>query len=1040
MPSIDYAVEVLTGTATTDANTGLKSGTFGWITGQPSGGMSWGGNEVQSGTISIYAPGAAASSDHNFYTDFILKNGLSKCGRRVSIERTGDYGTLSGFNFTIINDDFWKTLETNDVPLTKRVVIFYVVIGNVFYQVWKGEIVNNPYDETNYKFVCKGNLSKHKNLPPIVIDDTTFPNADSEVKGDIIPVCIGDVPRAILKKVSADGDYATLASFNGIEYQTAAALGISNNPGSIAIINGNHIIAANELDGRYLFVASGQNADKERGIRINFNGATVAGITNIFLKEAFDVQEVDFSNLYAYKTGEATTSANTWMFRVAGSSFEGVVSTLPIEEFKKNDDYAILEEYDKNTDSYRDVSRFIFDNYSQSSGNTGNFANGMPGMAIRTLNKTRANGFSYYERIQISRVSPFRMIRTRSSDRIGAGGVNLAVKTVNMKRNDNWSANVSNVFVSTSFSGYIDYQLPSNSLDILENAVSMFVGIDYSMINNSVSDRALIAVRVDVFDQYGRLIDLSQANQPGTAWAATGGGVAAENLLPDDYYFSIDDLNGETSDFSIGVSVRSTLQLDSTILDYIKDNSTNNRIRVTISVSNEAPASTVVDVDLTLKQIGIFVEKKIELNDLNLYTAVKGENTGSDETRSVYHALKHIAEDYDGIASADIDYGNLANVRGNALFFDNFWHVGRQIVNKKNSMKYIQQLCKHSMVCAFTNRLGKLAFSAWLDDTTVTATHDASKVVRGSITKYEKTPAQSVFNDFYIRYGINPGSGDFDKAFQITNADLPQFPTNTEDAIGANAASGQKDVLVTDGTLFGVEDIVTIADDSISERGVISSIATNTITMVANLKNSYTTAANGYVTGRWEEYASGLPGNAYAEAKTIWDQAKSGYDQVKSIQEFPKELAELPWYTDHSLFNTDKPWVTGTEATDEPWFTGTGATAWKFLKQVADWCTRQKNNVEYSLPITAGNIEIDLLDRVSFVDAVYTDSVTLSGWLSRVEINPSNDSITVKNTLEPTDWQDVLSAGNIVETGSASDTITESGAQPDTITETGFDP
>jgi hypothetical protein len=77
--------------------------------------------------------------------------------------------------------------------------------------------------------------------------------------------------------------------------------------------------------------------------------------------------------------------------------------------------------------------------------------------------------------------------------------------------------------------------------------------------------------------------------------------------------------------------------------------------------------------------------------------------------------------------------------------------------------------------------------------------------------------------------------------------------SDVESALTANAASGQKDVAVTDASLFAASDPVVISDDNASENNAIASIAGNTLTMTTNLANTYTTAANGKV-NRKEDY------------------------------------------------------------------------------------------------------------------------------------------------------------------------------------------
>ena len=65
--------------------------------------------------------------------------------------------------------------------------------------------------------------------------------------------------------------------------------------------------------------------------------------------------------------------------------------------------------------------------------------------------------------------------------------------------------------------------------------------------------------------------------------------------------------------------------------------------------------------------------------------------------------------------------------------------------------------------------------------------------------------------------------------------------------LSADASSGQKNVVVKDGSLFSAGKSVVIKDDSHSETNTVSSVAGNTVTMQNNLANTYTTSANGFV-------------------------------------------------------------------------------------------------------------------------------------------------------------------------------------------------
>jgi len=76
-----------------------------------------------------------------------------------------------------------------------------------------------------------------------------------------------------------------------------------------------------------------------------------------------------------------------------------------------------------------------------------------------------------------------------------------------------------------------------------------------------------------------------------------------------------------------------------------------------------------------------------------------------------------------------------------------------------------------------------------------------------------------------------------------------QEDSSSQSDLISDAASGQKDVVVVDASIFSVGDFVWIKDDNVGEYNEVSAVntVTNTLTMVNNLANTYTVAANGKV-------------------------------------------------------------------------------------------------------------------------------------------------------------------------------------------------
>jgi len=129
-------------------------------------------------------------------------------------------------------------------------------------------------------------------------------------------------------------------------------------------------------------------------------------------------------------------------------------------------------------------------------------------------------------------------------------------------------------------------------------------------------------------------------------------------------------------------------------------------------------------------------------------------------------------------------------------------------------------------------------------------------IIEPKQTQYFKMNIEFLPNtsgEFYIEaIGDKEGYGLLDPWWNAS-WDYRKSITIDHDRVGiisdlaSNASSDQADVVVDDGSLFSVDDVVVIKDDSNDEIKTVSSISSNTLTMTANLTYSYTTAANAFV-------------------------------------------------------------------------------------------------------------------------------------------------------------------------------------------------
>ena len=101
---------------------------------------------------------------------------------------------------------------------------------------------------------------------------------------------------------------------------------------------------------------------------------------------------------------------------------------------------------------------------------------------------------------------------------------------------------------------------------------------------------------------------------------------------------------------------------------------------------------------------------------------------------------------------------------------------------------------------------------------------------------------------------------------------------------------------------------------------------------------------------------------------------------------------------------------------------------------MAEWCTRQKEIVTYKLPLSAANLVLELVDHLTFSDAIYTSNTARPGWITYIEVDIKNDQIMLEVTLNPAE---LAFDAVIIERGIYLniDTYTEGIVQPDTFSE-----
>lgn len=701
-----------------------------------------------------------------WYQDQLTMNGLGKASRRVDLEMTGGYGTLSGFSFTVSNNmvagstnPIWHTLAANDVYLTNKVINVYIVLDDLFYKTWSGVVDNTTYNETDFKFNCKANYKKvHKTLPPNTFNSIDYPNTVDDVSDEAVPICFGDVEYAKTFNVSGDPQFQTLyfdSDKTGIGllsnfYQIVGGIPWLeiNSPGLYGTSNA---FEADQFKDMYLFVLSGENADTSKGIRILTNGATDSGDDTLLqLSERLIGFDASVNGLGG-SNDRSTNRDKLWYFAIADLSTTNIVSNDEISEFKTDDtERALAWYYNKDTNDYEDIK------FALNGNNTSN-ANYYNNATINILsNKITKDG-------EIDIIYPIPMNVISAYPAI-VGSVTFDSNFENLTDFDRTTyQNVS----SSGNNSSIRYNITLNTDELKKDFSELYFGIDIDVV---VQNGLQIATQISPRNIYGGYH--GEITQP---YYLPYTGVINANLLPNEYYRNNGNDNNERSSFIggdlSGTPFKELMLLDSSVYDHFKNGLLTDSLLLALDFDTSNP------FDINIKQFGFFGIKTLDVTSDNVFTRVSGEllSDGTTQTFGVYETFRRMLEDYDGIDTSDIEYGNLPTKR---QYYK--WNVSKQLVDRKISFEHIKDLAENSFVQVWQNRIGKLELSAWLEDETTPIAFTESNIISDSIKKYEKTSLDKVYNNFNLKYSYNPGADKYFNQYQVFGVDDSGERANNE--------------------------------------------------------------------------------------------------------------------------------------------------------------------------------------------------------------------------------------------------------------------
>ena len=1017
---IDYyvAIQIETNAAAGDANIGLYYDSvegkyfFRWVTGRPG----YGPGHPPLGEVdsnSLWAEGIITS----------LK-GISPIIRMIDIIVHGNYGSLSGASFKIKNTpiagkSFWKYVEDNSYYLINRKVKIYVVLDDYFYQVWGGVVSSTGYNETVYSIECEDDFKNlHKALPPTELNSSSFPNIDPEYIGDKIPVTIGNVLRSKLMNITGKSEAITLGAndYWDIKVTSATAVDVDSTDRirlEIKTPNGNFPVNHFRDTGEYyLRVLKGGTLQSIRVIDSEATtGAAGSETTKIILAKMFkDLDFATFNSDHVYGSDPVTNDC--YFFEIIKMDVYYLTSDKAINGYLLDSlNRYELTRWDSDKKDYTPIPELGLE-YDTTETNKSLHPRVL-------LNNTDLNISGDLTRIRPISPTSIVLLSKTLEKTLGVPWVpttddfpaatNSCPLLFDKDNTTNYKIQEYTV-ASQGHSAIIQFLLTMDTDVILDGLDELFIGWDARLGTSGIFNNYIRHYwTLEVYDPYVDKFFVNangKQQYPGDASGTGGitGGVNDVYLLADDYYINDTGIESAFGKRMNGVIISDLLKLDSNIIGDFNNAIVGKAFRITLEYYcwNEigTPSPTNYLETVQLNEIGFYGTQKINLIKDDIFVKIQGEKYGTAETNTVYNGFRHILENYDGISSANIDYGNLATTR------DTQYQIGRQITDRQPSSKYLKELAQHSYVGIFPTRDGKRGLKSFWDDMTPTVIFNEDNITKDQIVSYKKSSFTKMYNDFSIKYDWNPGLGKFNGIYFITNVDQSSFPGQYDSTGGSDTSRAFTDIgfsavnntaLITlssdPATWAEIGGAVTYIHPSLGEiyfATIINFTSTPysvTIEFDSNpdgLSGTYTTGtvySHGSTIPAWTTFVGGVP--VYADAAALWGVCRTSYLKTLTVNPFK---AECKFFPENSDFGS-----------------GYANMAYVYFILLLNWATRLKDVVTLFVPISPQIIELELLDCVTFEDDYYTASASRTGWITKKKIHPGRRQVEIEIVLIPDD-------------------------------------
>jgi hypothetical protein len=1029
MSITNYAIEVYLNNSTITApEHGFQSGVLRVITGRPGYDghtvvPTYADGEIDINGESFYIKNDNWNNSNVYYQDFLLKDGIDgNAIRSIDVTSGGSYGNDSSFGFKLRGDKvagsyFWEFCATNKVVLSNAIVIFYVVINNVFYQQWRGRVSNNPATEVDFEFQCKDDATTiHKILPPDIIqiikttvsgvstDLVSSTNTNTQTLDGVtlqpdqsmtevtVPVVFGDVAFSPIIKTNDQNvcvvlDVADQGYGEDITEQYATSYHIAN-PGDVTFYSRipytSYVdIVTNstlhkfidddpQLVGKYLIVTAGTNADTEIAYKIISNDRT--GPDSVISVYQVAVTRVYLGSQLA-ASENLLVSESQFNSNVIGASPDGYAFYLghlsnpyagPNTWYFKVSDFKVETE----------ISTLSTQIQTNNSGKL-------------TLYSWDDNSKTYVDISSLVTIASSGSSLSVVSNIVGVDGKAQLIEPINFE--------IQEIGIRKDYINPADYpHAPRYPTNILKYTVDV---ADFDFLTNKVRNTP------------GLLFDLGGMFIGGNIFIYTRYVLSPIINSYDRILYLVD------CDFQCSSPTSFTLSgLVYTPFSYQDFASSPFTLICSGNPSNVfgLPSGTTTQINLISNNFYPVDPAIADPTSLSLF--LKDSGGGSGKPFNWFY-----------------DFGNVTNGNKDAIV-SRFNHLlqtmmGFTFVGVFAQLKvYIKQITLlgiRSIDTTTGDLFSKVGGELTGPTTGPTAgdnnheTNDVYHTIMHIVEDYDGIP------DALIDYGNLPSTrglwhvgrtvtdqqNSLNYLNEIASQSFIGIFGNRKGQRAFNAWLGGTSAPNTTFTptvgsgKTGTHDSALVPEESISgfEKTDFSQIYNS-----YQLKYNYDAGLKDYnryinvtkvnetafpdSTSNWQTYVTGLPSTNWSDASSVWTLCSKSYQDNHVTQLATSQINELPWYTDDSVYDPNTS-------------NGTGVTssAWKFLTNLAYWTTRQKDIVTYNIPIDSSTCATELLDCINFADDVYTDGSSRTGWVTSIEVDAVNNQYILQAVLQSAD-------------------------------------